>query len=217
MPYKDPERRKQHDRERAKLPHRRESARGYARKRNRDPQFRAYLSAWKRRRRREQPERTRAEDRAYREAHPERVRVASLRYRHANIEAVRTQQREAMRVKRKTSEWQEAQRVRMRRYKERQRAGQVKLAGRPPSPVCELCLDPTQGPTVFDHDHATDLFRGWLCHRCNRTLGQVKDDVGLLEVMIAYLRNGGTIHGDPDVSRPCANGEEEAERLRAAG
>lgn len=62
-------------------------------------------------------------------------------------------------------------------------------AGRPKPTICELCE--SGGKLAFDHDHLTGAFRGWLCERCNLTLGQVGDSIEILSKMIAYLR----LHG----------------------
>ena len=59
------------------------------------------------------------------------------------------------------------------------------MAGRPRPANCELCAEAAF--TKFDHCHMTGKFRGWLCDRCNRTLGQVKDSRELLAKMIEYL------------------------------
>lgn len=40
----------------------------------------------------------------------------------------------------------------------------------------------------FDHSHTTGKPRGILCARCNQVLGRCKDDIGLLERLISYLR-----------------------------
>lgn len=44
------------------------------------------------------------------------------------------------------------------------------------------------GSWVIDHCHETDTFRGWLCHKCNRSLGGFDDCVHMLERAISYLR-----------------------------
>jgi hypothetical protein len=57
---------------------------------------------------------------------------------------------------------------------------QLKLEnGEPPEDyICPICLKNSEqvkgfggknlGPWVVDHNHKTKLFRGWLCHKCNR-------------------------------------------------
>jgi hypothetical protein len=62
---------------------------------------------------------------------------------------------------------------------------QEELAGRKKPESCELCGG--GGRICFDHDHQTGIFRGWLCTRCNVTLGNVKDSTDLLNAMINYL------------------------------
>lgn len=50
---------------------------------------------------------------------------------------------------------------------------------------CQIC-----GKTkrlCLDHDHATGLFRGWLCHSCNLVLGNAYDDPMILEKAKEYL------------------------------
>ena len=67
-------------------------------------------------------------------------------------------------------------------------------AGRKRPLVCDVCGKPPPGKSAmhFDHDHATMLFRGWLCHHCNVALANVHDDPELLEKLAAYLRNAPT-------------------------
>lgn len=43
----------------------------------------------------------------------------------------------------------------------------------------------------FDHDHKTGKFRAWICYHCNTALGMVKDNIWILEQMIAYLNKYG--------------------------
>jgi RNase P subunit RPR2 len=45
------------------------------------------------------------------------------------------------------------------------------------------------GSWVVDHDHITNKFRGWLCHKCNRALGAFEDNTVRLQSAIEYLLN----------------------------
>lgn len=38
-----------------------------------------------------------------------------------------------------------------------------------------------------DHNHKTGTFRGWLCGRCNRALGQLDDNPVHLHMLLQYL------------------------------
>ena len=65
-----------------------------------------------------------------------------------------------------------------------------KLAGRKRPNKCEICREfeiPSKR-LCFDHDHKTGKFRGWICMRCNLILGQVKDNINLLKMLIKYLK-----------------------------
>ena len=50
------------------------------------------------------------------------------------------------------------------------------------------------GTWCLDHDHKTGNMRGWLCHECNRALGNFKDNIELLKRALQYLE------GNNDVS-----------------
>jgi len=97
----------------------------------------------------------------------------------------------------------EGQKRRNLAFKERYRASQETAIGRPRPMVCELCGNPGYGvhgckPAAgicFDHDHETGVPRGWLCDRCNKVLGLVRDSQDLLVKMAAYLAMGGFQHG----------------------
>lgn len=62
---------------------------------------------------------------------------------------------------------------------------QEKIAGRPKPEYCEVCG--RAGRICFDHNHTTGKFRGWLCVKCNCTLGFVGDSKEIFEKLIDYL------------------------------
>lgn len=62
---------------------------------------------------------------------------------------------------------------------------------------CPICLGDEEGVSgrgntkngawVLDHCHESEAFRGWLCHKCNRSLGGFDDDIKMLQRAIQYL------------------------------
>ena len=57
--------------------------------------------------------------------------------------------------------------------------------------VCAICKGEGDGKwkkLCVDHDHETGKVRQLLCRNCNMVLGQVGDNINLLEEMIKYLQ-----------------------------
>jgi hypothetical protein len=57
--------------------------------------------------------------------------------------------------------------------------------------LCAICRSPetTKKKTLsVDHDHETGTTRKLLCHHCNSLLGHAKDNVGILQSAIQYLK-----------------------------
>lgn len=55
----------------------------------------------------------------------------------------------------------------------------------PLNQTCELCTE--QPAEHWDHLHATDEHRGWLCKDCNTGIGMFKEDISLFYKAINYL------------------------------
>lgn len=53
---------------------------------------------------------------------------------------------------------------------------------------CAVCGEVPRRRLDADHSHATGAFRGYLCGRCNKTLGLVEDSPELLRALAAYLK-----------------------------
>lgn len=133
--------------------------------------------------RKNNPEKVLEQARRYRKKHPETNKKAKEKYRENNLDMIRERDRIAQATSRIINP--EAQKIRYERWRTKKEAELWDIAGRPRADQCELCLEMVM--TVFDHCHEGGHFRGWICDRCNRVLGSVKDDTELLKAMIRYL------------------------------
>lgn len=113
------------------------------------------------------------------------------KYIAANLEKVKASGREYQKKRRGTPEYKEASRLRGLAFKARELARREQIAGRPKPESCEICGERENGThatkIVFDHCHIQGHFRGWLCDRCNRVLGLIKDNAELAMNMALYL------------------------------
>lgn len=129
-----------------------------------------------------------AEAKRWRKLHLELREEIVQRHRTNNIDKIRERDRIAQAKSRKQDP--EGQRRRVAAWRERKFAKQELLMGRPRPDCCELCNERPNGHhkiILYDHCHKTNAPRGWLCDRCNKTLGLVKDDPNLLRKMATYL------------------------------
>jgi hypothetical protein len=86
-----------------------------------------------------------------------------------------------------SAKWRRQNPERDKEVKVRHRYGIELSEIRPKPDTCELC-GKKHKKIVLDHCHANGNFRGWICDPCNIALGNVGDDVLILERMIAYLK-----------------------------
>tara|TARA_R110000803_G_scaffold95949_1_gene164032 strand:- start:3120 stop:3554 length:435 start_codon:yes stop_codon:yes gene_type:complete len=73
-----------------------------------------------------------------------------------------------------------------------------KTTERPPKDyLCPICKrneeDVSEGKSngnswVLDHCHDKEIFRGWLCHKCNRAIGCFNDDIERIQRTLNYLK-----------------------------
>ncbi len=137
----------------------------------------------------------RAQRGRYRDRHPDKVQA--IQDRHRKTPEYRA--KDAANKRRLRAGDPEKERLRLIRWRERLEDRLTQQAGRERPTTCDICEEEASR-ICFDHSHAKGHFRGWLCDRCNRTLGQVKDDVGLLRKLIAYLEQ--KEHGEADNESP---------------
>jgi len=80
----------------------------------------------------------------------------------------------------------EKEKARLKRFSQRLEQKRIDQAGRDKPHLCEICVT-NEFKIVFDHCHNSGKFRGWICDRCNRVLGIVKDSPKLLKDLAIYL------------------------------
>ncbi len=85
----------------------------------------------------------------------------------------------------------------------RSRGADADSTTRPMPERCECCDRPPtavkggKATLVWDHNHATGKFRGWLCSKCNTALGLLDDDASLIEALAVYLNERASKHDEP--------------------
>ena len=132
--------------------------------------------------RKRNPEKVAAQTRRYNAKHPDKRKAIRERHRAKNLDEIREKDRIAQ-AKRRNNPI--AQKKRNEHYAIRQEAKRWEIAGRPRADNCDICL--SDELIVFDHCHKTNKFRGWICDRCNKMLGLVKDSQILLIKLANYL------------------------------
>lgn len=55
----------------------------------------------------------------------------------------------------------------------------------PAETSCEICG--SKDKIVFDHDHKRNVFRGWLCNGCNRSIGMLGENIESLLKTFNYM------------------------------
>lgn len=136
-----------------------------------------------------------AEARKWRKAHPDKLREIQRRAREKDRAKELDKRRSALYRQKVGKE------VLSKRRITKSLNRRENMAGKSRSACCDICGE--RGVTVYDHDHRTGEFRGWLCQRCNRVLGSVKDSPELLLRLARYL------HGDNERRRKKGRSQEQ--------
>lgn len=125
-----------------------------------------------------------AEAKRWRAAHPDVARAIKARY----MENSREERlpREAAKARERRANDPTLQKIRTQRWLDKRRGERELAAGRPTPDKCEICGE-FHLRIVFDHCHIHGHFRGWICDRCNKVLGMVKDSTELLQLLVRYL------------------------------
>lgn len=53
--------------------------------------------------------------------------------------------------------------------------------------ICSSIINPEE--TCVDHDHEKGVIRGLLCQKCNKAIGNLKDDPAIVRKAADYLEN----------------------------
>jgi hypothetical protein len=156
------------------------------RNRNREKNYQ-YVKAW----RMANPGKLAEQSKRYTEKHPETAKKAKEKYRESNIVNIRESDKLLKRRLRVSNP--EAEKRRLKEFYGRKEQKRELEAGRPRPQVCDVCNGKTDtschDKIVYDHCHLTGKFRGWICDRCNKTLGMVQDSPDLLLNLALYLEN----------------------------
>ena len=131
--------------------------------------------------------------RNWRKSNPQSSRASACRYRKANPEMMLSSN------KKWHSKHPDANKLKQRKY------NKLPEPTRSEPLICDVCKKPETRrhkdtgklfALALDHCHQTGKFRGWLCSRCNSTLGRYQDDIAVFLNMADYLIREGNTQDD---------------------
>jgi hypothetical protein len=146
------------------------------------------------------PKAARAQRRRWAEANPEKMREYRAAWTERNAERDKTRRDEYRAEHRderieynRRYRTENAEEIRLRRLAQRYGITVEWLEERLPL-GCAICgVADGEGSGVknrlhVDHDHATGVARGLLCHSCNTGIGSLRDDPKLVIAAVRYLK-----------------------------
>lgn len=168
-----------------------EKRRARMRLKRQTPEYKAYMKAYRKRYRIKNRDKLLARDRkyvidnkdrlvAYRDKTRSRRNEYSKKWYHANKHRKIKNYNEATKERRKT--WHKEHNKKLRDQRDANAPWP-----KPDDNRCGCCGE-VKSRLVYDHDHSSGLFRGWICDGCNLALGLVKDNLWTLTKLIMYLK-----------------------------
>ena len=108
------------------------------------------------------------------------------------LDAQSPEAREARLAKNRKSQqaryWRDLEKSREKSRLKKRRLDGIPEPTRPEPDSCECCDKPRGNASLIpDHDHVTNEFRGWVCKRCNWTLGILGDQYELISARTSQL------------------------------
>lgn len=88
--------------------------------------------------------------------------------------------------------YSEAHKQKQREYWRSKAGADIHSTTRPQPSHCEVCGNAASGKTMhWDHNHTTGKFRGWLCVKCNASIGFAKESAIILRALASYVDRDG--------------------------
>lgn len=173
MPYKDPDKRREKDRERSR-----------ARRAANPEKSRESVKKWRAEHPEQVSEYMREYGRQWYQENKEKRRESSRKWRAANPDKVREQKKR----------WKESGGVRYSAIKSnygisKEEYDHIFEAQGGRCAICGIHQDDHFRLLSVDHDHKTGKVRGLLCGQCNAGMGNLRDDIHILQSAIQYLQS----------------------------
>lgn len=151
-------------------------------------------NVYRRKRRKEHPEKLSEGEKRYRIKNKEKIRLHRAKLRKENPESYREADKKQRDIRKQINPQKEKAKARNNALNCNYgiTLKDYNLLLEKQNHKCAICeSDNAGGRGVFhvDHDHETGKIRGLLCHKCNTGIGLLDDNIKILSKAINYLQN----------------------------